>query len=119
MAADDAGAWGLRPQFVVVDEFAQWPTTQGSKRLWYAITSAVPKVAGCRLVILTTAGDPVHYAHDVLVQAHASPRWRVPPVPRPRPRVDPGPPRGQKAEPPGSQDAPVPPKSLAAPPGPP
>src|SRR5262249_58396575 len=34
MAADDAGAWGLRPQFVVVDEFAQWPTTQGSKRLW-------------------------------------------------------------------------------------
>src|SRR5262249_448032 len=85
MAADDAGAWGLRPQFVVVDEFAQWPTTQGSKRLWYAITSAVPKVAGCRLVILTTAGDPEHYAHDVLGPAHPSPRTRGAPVSPPLP----------------------------------
>jgi phage terminase large subunit-like protein len=89
MAADDASAWGLRPQLVVVDEFAQWATTQKPKRLWYAIASAVPKVAGCVLVILTTAGDPAHFAHDVLLKAEASPRWRVHEVPGPCPWINP------------------------------
>jgi phage terminase large subunit-like protein len=105
MAADDAGAWGLRPHFVVVDEFAQWPTTHKPQRLWHAIASAVPKVADCRLIILTTAGDPAHFAHDVLVQAQASPRWRVHEVRGPCPWIDPGALEEQKAMLPGSEYA--------------
>ena len=57
MAADEASAWGLRPFFVVADELPMWPTTRGARRLWEAISSAVPKTGG-RLVVAGTAGDP-------------------------------------------------------------
>jgi phage terminase large subunit-like protein len=87
MSADGASAYGLTPHMVIVDEFAQWPTTPGPRRLWTAIASAVPKVAGARLVILTTAGDPAHPAHKVLVDAKSSPRWRVHEVPGPVPWI--------------------------------
>jgi phage terminase large subunit-like protein len=89
MAADAASAWGLRGEMFVVDEFAQWPTTPGPRRLWQAILSAVPKVSGARLVILTTAGDPGHPAHKVLVDAKASAAWRVHEVPGPVPWIYP------------------------------
>jgi len=87
MSADGASAFGLTPQMVIVDEFAQWPTTPGPRRLWTAIASAVPKVAGARLVILTTAGDPGHPAHRLLTDAKSSPRWRVHEVPGPVPWI--------------------------------
>jgi phage terminase large subunit-like protein len=87
MSADGASAFGLTPHMVIVDEFAQWPTTPGPRRLWQAILSAVPKVSGARLVILTTAGDPAHPAHKVLVDAKSSPRWRVHEVPGPVPWI--------------------------------
>jgi phage terminase large subunit-like protein len=77
MAADAASAWGLRGHLFVVDEFTQWPTTPGPRRLWSAILSAVPKVQGCRLVLLSTAGDPSHPSHKLLAQAKASDQWRV------------------------------------------
>jgi hypothetical protein len=86
MASDDASAWGLRPFFVVADEFAQWPTTSGPRRLWRAIFSALPKVAASRLVILTSAGDPAHWSHGVLTRALDQPhRWRVSQTPGPCP----------------------------------
>ena len=87
MASDDASAWGLRPYFVVVDEFAQWKTTPGPRRLWRAIFSALPKVSDSRLVILTSAGDPVHWSHKILETAEQNVSWRVNQVPGPCPWI--------------------------------
>jgi hypothetical protein len=83
MSSDDASAWGLRPHLVLVDEFAQWPTTPKPRRLWRAIFSALPKVATSRLVVMTSSGDPAHPAYGVLERARASERWRVSEVPGP------------------------------------
>jgi phage terminase large subunit-like protein len=90
MASDDASAWGLRPFFVVVDEFAQWKTVPGPRRLWRAAYSALPKVPMSRLVILTSAGDPAHWSYGVLQRALAQPdRWRVSETPGPLSWIDP------------------------------
>jgi hypothetical protein len=90
LPADEASSWGLRPHLLVVDELAQWRSTLGPRRLWTSMISALPKVAGSRLVVLTSAGDPAHWAHKVLMQALAAPaRWRVSQVPGPCPWLDP------------------------------
>jgi phage terminase large subunit-like protein len=76
MAADEHGAWGLRPFFVFVDELAQWPSTRGARRLWEAIGSSLPKIGG-RMVVATTAGDPSHWSAKVREHALVDPLWRV------------------------------------------
>jgi hypothetical protein len=82
VASDDASSWGLRPHLIVISEFAAWPDVQSSKRLWRSLFSSLPKVPTSRLLIETNAGDPSHFAHDVLVHAKAQPdRWRVSEVP--------------------------------------
>ncbi len=43
-----AGAWGLRPAFLIVDELAQWTSTTGPRKLWEATTSALTKVSSQR-----------------------------------------------------------------------
>lgn len=88
LAADAAGAWGLRPFFVVVDELAQWASTAEPKRLFEAVTSAVAKVADARLVVLTTAGDPSHWSRKVLDHANVDPLWRVHETHGPAPWMD-------------------------------
>ena len=90
LAADDSGAYGLRPHFVVADELAQWGTTTKPRRFWEAVVSAVPKVRGCRLAVLTTAGSPEHWSYRVLTHAKTEPRWRVHELPGPTPWIDPG-----------------------------
>ncbi len=89
MAADAASAYGLLPYLTIVDEVAAWGTTAGPRRLWEAVLSGMPKVAGSRLVLITTAGDPAHWSAKVLSHAKASPRWRVHEVPGPVPWVEP------------------------------
>ena len=76
LAADDSGAWGLRPYFVFVDEIAQWPTSRSARRLWEAISTALPKTGG-RMVVATTAGDPAHWSAGVRQHALEDPLWRV------------------------------------------
>lgn len=88
MASDAASAWGLRPSFVVVDEFSRWPETRNPRELFRALLTAVPKVRGCRFVIITSAGDPGHMSHRVLAEARRSDRWRVNEVAGPTPWVD-------------------------------
>jgi hypothetical protein len=89
LSADGGSAFGLRPHLVVIEEFAQWAQTRNSRRLWTAILSAMGKVPGSRLVILTSAGEPGHFSHKVLEEARRSDRWRVSEVPGPLPWVDP------------------------------
>jgi len=83
VASDAASAFGLRGAFYIFDEFAQLRSTAEHRTLWSAVFSAVPKVPGCRLVLLTTAGDPSSWQARVLEQAKASAAWRVREVPGP------------------------------------
>ena len=77
LAADGPGMFGLRPHLMIVDEFANWPATRNSRRVWTAILSAMHKVPGSRLVILTSAGEPSGQAFKVLEEARRSDRWRT------------------------------------------
>lgn len=88
LAADAAGAFGKLPHLVIVDERAQWKTTTEPERLWRALFSALPKVKGSRLVVLTTAGDPAHPAGRLIARARTSPRWYVSELPGPCPWAD-------------------------------
>jgi len=76
LAADSAGVWGLLPYFVVADELCEWGTTGAPKRIWEAITSAMPKTGG-RLVAITTAGSPSHWAKRVRDHAEKDKLWRL------------------------------------------
>lgn len=88
LPADAPGAWGLRPYLVVADELAQWPETEGPRRLWEALTSAMLKVKGARLVIITTAGSPVHWSAKVFESARSDDLWRVSETIGPAPWTD-------------------------------
>lgn len=86
--ADEASAYGLKPWAIIADELAQWPTTSNAKGVWAALISALPKVPGARLLVLTSAGDPAHWSHKVREQALRSKRWRVSEQPGPCPWID-------------------------------
>jgi hypothetical protein len=88
LAADVAGSYGLRPAFLIVDELAQWSDTAGPRGLWQATTSAMAKVAESRLVALTSAGAPEHFAYAILEHALGDPLWRVNQVVGPPPWAD-------------------------------
>lgn len=89
MPADAAGAFGLVPQIIFVDELAQWGSTQNPLRVWEAIVSAIQKVPGCRLVVFTSAGAPGHWSYGVLETARSRSAWRVSEVQGPVPWTDP------------------------------
>jgi phage terminase large subunit-like protein len=87
LASDGASAFGLRPNLIVCDELGQWSEQGNSRRLWSALVSALPKVKGSRLVVLTSAADPAHWSYRVLERARVSSRWRVSEVPGPLPWI--------------------------------
>lgn len=89
LPADGPSAWGLLPAFAIVDEIAQWKATPGPRLVWEAVLSAMAKVAGARLVCMTSAGDPAHWSYKVLAHAKRSQQWRVNEVPGPTPWIDP------------------------------
>ncbi|UMG94159.1 hypothetical protein [Nocardioides sp. TF02-7] len=84
-ASDGASAYGLRPWLTVCDELGMWPATTNHRALWAAITSAVPKVPGSRLVAIGTAGSPASLGAKVWQDATASPYWRTSLRPGPAP----------------------------------
>lgn len=83
----DSGSWGLRDaRLLILDEFAQWPQTRGAQRVYTAVRSTVQKVPGCRLIILTSAGEPSHWTYEeVYKRALDDPMWRVSAMPGPVP----------------------------------
>jgi len=91
VALSETGAWGKRDAHLLIcDEFAQWPDTRGAKRVWTAIRTTVPKTPGCRLIILTSAGEPSHWSYKWLQTAYDDPAgWHVHEVPGPVPWQDP------------------------------
>jgi len=89
LAQSDSGAWGLRDaHFLVADEFCQWPETRGAQRVWRALQSAAPKVTGCKLIVLSSAGEPSHWSREVFEKCEIDPMWRVHEAPGPVPWLD-------------------------------
>lgn len=90
LAADGPGAWGLRPDWLIKEEAAQWPDTANAREVDDALMTALPKVAGSRLVVITSAGDPAHWSHADFERALDEPeRWRVSHLDGPAPWMDP------------------------------
>jgi phage terminase large subunit-like protein len=89
LAADASGTWGLLPHFIIVDELAQWPDTLRAREVWEALSTALTKTPGARLVALTSAGDPAHWSYPILQHAYADPLWHVHEIPGPPPWIDP------------------------------
>jgi phage terminase large subunit-like protein len=84
-SSDAPSALGHTPWLVVVDEFCAWPDTRGPRRLWNAIISSLPKRPDSRLLVITSAGDPGSWTHDVVRQARLGQSWRFSYVPGPTP----------------------------------
>ena len=86
LAQSDSGAWGLRDaHFLICDEFCQWPETRGAKRVWTAILTTAPKVKNCRLVVISSAGEPSHWSRKVFEDCQVDDLWHVHEVPGPVP----------------------------------
>jgi len=83
--ADAASSYGLRASLFVVDELTQWPSA--NRDVWVSVLSAVPKVPGCRLVVLASAGDPAHWSYQVRERARVSGAWRLHEIDGPVPWV--------------------------------
>ena len=88
LAADAASSWGLIPDFVVLDEVAQWRETKESRDLFEAIRTSLVK-RRARFVVITTAGHPTHFAYEEREHALVDPMWRLHEVPGPAPWSDP------------------------------
>jgi hypothetical protein len=90
LAQSDSGSWGLRDaHFLVADEFCQWPDTRGARRVWSALQSAAPKVPNCKLVVMSSAGEPSHWSKEVIDKCSVDKMWRVHEVPGPVPWLSP------------------------------
>lgn len=78
LPADAASSFGLKPWVLLIDELCQHDDTPRARRFYEALTTALPKVADSRLVILTTAGDPAHFSRAIYENALAERElWRV------------------------------------------
>lgn len=84
-SSDAPSALGHTPWLVVVDEFCAWPDTRGPRRLWSAVVSSLPKRPDSRLLVITSAGDPGNWTHDIVRQAREGGDWRFSYVPGPTP----------------------------------
>lgn len=88
-SSDGASALGKRPYFTILDEIGAWPDSANYRRLYAACISAVPKVPGSRLMVISTAGEPGGIGHRVFQRAEAQPKyWRVTKRPGPSPWWD-------------------------------
>ena len=85
LAADAASAYGRKPAFSFLDEFAQWPSTTNARGLWQAVASSMGKVAHAKLLLASTSGDPGHWSRRIYESARKSKAWTVQEVPGPLP----------------------------------
>lgn len=75
-SSDAPSALGHTPWLVIIDEFCAWPDTRGPRRLWNTIVSSMPKRSDSRLLVISSAGDPGNWTHEVVKQAREGTSWR-------------------------------------------
>jgi len=83
--AADASAMGKRAWMITLDEVANWPETRKARRFWGVLTSGNRKIAECRTIVITNAGDPQHWAWKRRETACTSRHWRFVSIPGPLP----------------------------------
>jgi hypothetical protein len=83
--AADASAMGKRAWMIILDEVGNWPDTRKARKFWGVLTSGNRKIAACRTVVITNAGDPAHWAWKRRETARTSRHWRFCAVPGPLP----------------------------------
>ncbi len=54
LSSDAPSAYGLRPDWIAVDELAEWRR----RELWDSLWTATGKRPGCRMLVISTAGVP-------------------------------------------------------------
>jgi hypothetical protein len=70
--ADVASSWGLRPDWIAVDEIVEWR----GRGLWESLRSATGKRPRCRVLVISTAGwDKASLGWEVREIARAEPDW--------------------------------------------
>jgi hypothetical protein len=89
LPADGPSAWGLKPDLVLVDELSAWPSTANAREVWEAVTTAMGKKPNARLVVLSMAGSPHHWSHEIYQHAKTSTQWSMGDTPGPLPWTDP------------------------------
>lgn len=78
LAADTAGSGGLRPYVLVLDELFQWAGDQPRVKAFYEfLVTAIPKIPGSRLVVISTAPHPDHAFTPLVETARTDPRWTL------------------------------------------
>ena len=77
LSSDAPSAWGRRGWWWTVDEISSWSDTPGMHEFWTALSTAWPKVPGCRVVVISTAGSPAHFSRKLFETADAEPDWRL------------------------------------------
>jgi Phage Terminase len=90
VSSDASSAYGRRPSRLVVDELAQWSDNAGTRRYFEALWSSLPKVAGSKGLIITTAGSPSHFSYSTYQQALKEQErglWRVSDIHAPAPWI--------------------------------
>jgi hypothetical protein len=74
LAADAPSAYGLRPDWIAVDELAEWR----GRPLWDSLWSATGKRARCRMLVISSAGwDRTSIAWEVRAIAEREADWYV------------------------------------------
>jgi hypothetical protein len=72
LASDAPSAYGLRPDWIAVDELAEWRR----RELWDSLWSATGKRARCRMLVISSAGwDKTSIAWEVRSIAEAEADW--------------------------------------------
>jgi hypothetical protein len=83
--AADVSAMGKRAWMITLDEVSCWPETRKARRFWGVLTSGNRKIADCRTIVISNAGDPTHWAWKRRETARTSRHWRFCSVPGPLP----------------------------------
>jgi hypothetical protein len=72
LASDAPSAYGLRPDWIAVDELAEWRR----RELWDSLWIATGKRPGCRMLVISTAGwDRTSIAWEIRQIAEREPDW--------------------------------------------
>ena len=85
LPADSAGANGLRPAWLVVDELGNWAEDERHREFFEALWAGLAKVADSRGIVMSTAGAPGHFAERFFEMAGRDPGWRRSDVKGPSP----------------------------------
>jgi Terminase large subunit, ATPase domain len=77
LSSDAPSAWGRRGWWWTVDEISSWPDTPSSHEFYDALSTAWPKVPGCRVIVISTAGSPQHFSRKEFELAETEDAWRL------------------------------------------